>query len=218
MNSNANGPALLAELERSRVLAILRGLPPDAVILGVRALVRGGIRLVEVTADSPEWEESIQRLVDGEATGSEAIRVGAGTILTGDLATRAHRAGATFLVSPIVEAEVSDYAREVRLGYVPGALSPAEIYAAHRAGATCVKVFPADAFGSTYIARLLQPMPFLKLLPTGGVTLESAAGYVTAGAIGVALGGSLVEPGSRLGALQATEARARQLVAAVHAG
>lgn len=212
MSEKARGEALLAELRRSRVLAILRGLPPVVVIPAVRALARGGIQLFEVTTDSPGWEDSIKRLVGAEASDGGRAQVGTGTVLTIEQAERAHQAGATFLVSPVLVAEISEYARRADLGYIPGALTPAEIYAADAGGATCVKVFPADAFGPTYLQRLLQPMPRLKLLPTGGVTVESAAAYLKAGALGVGLGGGLVD---RATSLQATEERARRLMAAV---
>jgi 2-dehydro-3-deoxyphosphogluconate aldolase / (4S)-4-hydroxy-2-oxoglutarate aldolase len=87
----------------------------------------------------------------------------------------------------VASAAVAEFARTASLGYIPGAMTPAEIYAAHSMSAICLRVFPADALGPRYIARVLQPMAVLKLLPTGGITIDAATDYLRAGAIGRSL-------------------------------
>lgn len=196
VSSSDRASAFLQEMARSRALAILRGLSPDLVVRAVRALFAGGMRLFEVTTDSPGWEESLARLVGEEADKNGSYQVGVGTVLGLRQAKAAEQHGATFLVSPVLSPEVSEFAQEAALGYIPGAMTPGEIYQAHSLGATCIKVFPADTLGPSYISRVLQPMAFLKLLPTGGVSVESAPAYVRAGAIGVALGSGLVDSSS----------------------
>lgn len=174
------------------MVAIVRGLDTSVAVRAAQALRAGGITLIEVTTDSPGWQEAVAELAS-PAAANGASRIGTGTVTSVRQAELALEAGASFLVSPILVEAVADFAREAGVAYVPGALTPTEIQRAHAAGAACVKVFPADTLGPSYVRRLLQPMPELRLLPTGGVTIEAAPAYIAAGAIGVAMGSGLID-------------------------
>lgn len=161
-------------------------------MLAAQALRAGGIALIEVTTDSPGWSEAVSAIASN-AGPDDWFRIGTGTVMTVQQAEQALNAGASFLVSPIFATDVADFARDARIAYVPGALTPTEIQRAQAFGAACIKVFPADTLGPDYIRRLLQPMPELGLVPTGGVTVETAPKYLEAGAVAVAMGSSLVD-------------------------
>ena len=176
------------------MIAILRGLEPRLALRAAQALRAGGITVIEVTTDSPGWPEAVSAIAS-TAGPDRWFRIGTGTVMSVQQAEQAFNAGATFLVSPIFATDVADFAREARIAHLPGALTPTEIQRAQASGATCIKVFPADTLGPDYIRRLLQPMPELRLVPTGGVTVEMAPRYLEAGAVGVALGSSLVDVG-----------------------
>ena len=189
--SIADPDVFLSELRRSRVIAILRGLDSRTAMRAVDALRSAGLSLVEITTDSPGWQDSVAQVARAGDDGR--FEVGAGTVMTVRQAEEARRAGATFLVSPTLVEEVAELARQKGIAYVPGAFTPTEIHRAQAAGAACVKVFPADTLGAAYIRRLLQPLPMLRLVPTGGVSLDTAPGYLEAGAIAVAMGGGLID-------------------------
>jgi len=163
-----------------RLIAIVRLSTPDNVARVCQELVDAGLPGVEVTLNTPGALEAIAAL--GGA-------VGAGTVRTAAQARDAQNAGAAFLVTPTVAPEV------IRAASVPvicGALTPTEIDLASASGAAYVKVFPASAMGPGYVKEVLAPMPELKLIPTGGVTLAHVAAYAAAGAVGVGVGSSLV--------------------------
>jgi 2-dehydro-3-deoxyphosphogluconate aldolase/(4S)-4-hydroxy-2-oxoglutarate aldolase len=202
----------LEELRRSRVIAILRGLDQSLAVPTADALHAGGVNLIEITTDSPGWRDALGQLV-ASAGRKDGAQIGTGTILTLEQAKQAVDAGAAFLVSPVFAADIADFARQRGVPYVPGALTPTEIHRAQLAGAACVKVFPAGTFGPDYIKRLLQPMSELRLVPTGGVTIETARRYLEAGAIGIAIGSDLLDTaGQRVGDLASTRARAERLL------
>lgn len=160
----------------------------DAVQIG-RALVAGGIRALEFTLTNPDAAKAIRKV---KAELGEDALVGAGTVLEAAEAGACIDAGAEFLVTPAFLPDVVEAARKGGLPVVCGAFTPTEILAAWRAGASLVKVFPAGGLGPGYVKDVLAPLPFLKLVPTGGVNLDNCAAFLDAGAYTVAIGSNLV--------------------------
>ncbi|MDQ6713927.1 MAG: bifunctional 4-hydroxy-2-oxoglutarate aldolase/2-dehydro-3-deoxy-phosphogluconate aldolase [Candidatus Dormibacteraeota bacterium] len=174
------------EIRAGRVIAIGRRLERRAIVPIAEALVAGGVRAFEVTLDSPDAIATIRELAHRYSGG--ALLVGAGTVLDVAGATTAVQAGARFLVSPHIDVELVRWAVAQNIPVFSGAFTPSEILAAWRAGASAVKVFPASAMGPSYIRELQGPLAAVPLIPTGGVTLENAAAFIAAGAVGVGVG------------------------------
>ena len=183
---------------------------PDAgrALAVVDALAAGGVTAIELTLTTPGALDLIAAL---RKAGGDALLVGAGSVLDADTARRAVEAGATYVVSPVFRAEVVAEAHRQGVPAMPGAYTPTEILTAHEAGADVVKVFPADTLGPAYLKGVLAPMPFLRLMPTGGVTPANVGDWLRAGAVAAGLGSALVD--AKLVAandLAAITARARQ--------
>lgn len=179
----------LQSITSTRLLVLLRGFTPDEILPLARALAAGGVRAIEVTLDSPGSLESIRVL---RQVGGPKLLVGAGTVLDSGAAERALRAGAQLLVTPGLAQDVASVAREERVPVIMGALTPSEVLAAHRAGSTMVKVFPATLFGPEYVRHLRGPLGHVPLLCSGGITAGNAGGYLAAGATAVGVGDFLV--------------------------
>jgi 2-dehydro-3-deoxyphosphogluconate aldolase/(4S)-4-hydroxy-2-oxoglutarate aldolase len=163
-----------------RLIAIVRLSTPDNVVRVCQELVDAGLPGVEVTLNTPGALAAI---------GALGGTVGAGSVRTAVQARDAQNAGAAFLVTPTTKLEVIAAAS---VPVVCGALTPTEIELASASGAAYVKVFPASAMGPGYLKEVLAPMPELKLIPTGGVTLAHVSEYAAAGAVGVGVGSALV--------------------------
>jgi 2-dehydro-3-deoxyphosphogluconate aldolase/(4S)-4-hydroxy-2-oxoglutarate aldolase len=178
-----------AELESSRLIAIMRRLDLDVAQRTVDALVRGGIRVVEVTWDSPAAAETLRSL----RRRSPELLLGAGTVMTLEQAEEAIGCGATFVVSPHTDPDLIRAMSARGVLCVPGAQTATEIVAAVRAGAAIVKVFPARALGPQGLRDLRGPLRNVRLLPTGGIDLKAGAEYIAAGAWGLGIGSVLTE-------------------------
>lgn len=179
----------------------------------VQALAAGGVRAVELTMTTPDALAVVEELA--RWMGDEML-VGAGSVLDADAARRAVDAGAEYVVSPVFRRAVVDEAHRLGVPAMPGAFTPTEILTAHDAGADLVKVFPADSLGPAFVRGVLAPMPFLGLMPTGGVTPDNAGGWLRAGALAVGLGSALVDPTLVVaGDLAALTERARRVTAQV---
>lgn len=177
------------ELEEIGLVAIVRtGLEMPLRPVG-EALAEGGLRAVEITLNTPGALGKIAAL-RRELGGT--LRVGAGTILEPADARRAIEAGAEFIITPTVQTDTVALCREQGVPIACGAMTPTEALAVHRAGADFVKLFPAETLGVRHIRALLAPLPFLKIIPTGGVSQENLAEFIQAGCVGVALGSNLV--------------------------
>lgn len=193
------------------MIAIARRLDPDGLARIADGLLAGGIRAFEVTLDSAGAVEAIAELTDRFA-GSGLI-VGAGTVLDPDAAHAAVAAGARFIVSPHTDPAIVAAARDRGVPAFPGALTPTEVVSAWRAGASAVKVFPVSAVGPSFVRELRGPLRDVPLIPTGGVTLETAPALIAAGAVAVGVGGWLIGDGDPDG----IAARGAALVRAVAA-
>jgi len=159
----------------------------------VDALIEGGIRAVEVTMTTKGALDALA--LCSAALGDSAV-LGAGTVLDTETARQAVSAGARFVVGPTLCPGVVRLCHRYDVVSIPGAYTPNEIVAAWEAGADFVKLFPAGSLGPGYLRELRGPLPHVRLLPTGGVTLDNAAAFLAAGAVAVGVGGALVERGA----------------------
>ncbi|HEU0008438.1 MAG TPA: bifunctional 4-hydroxy-2-oxoglutarate aldolase/2-dehydro-3-deoxy-phosphogluconate aldolase [Verrucomicrobiae bacterium] len=183
--------AVLSLLTDPGIIAVVRT-PQAAQVLPIaEALLAGGVVAVEVTLTVPGALDAI-RQVSG-TLGSRAL-VGAGTVLDAKSCRAAIEAGAEFIVSPITRIEIVAAAHAADRPVMLGAYTPTEAQAAHEAGADFIKLFPADKLGPAYVRALRAPLPHLKIVPTGGVDLNSAAEFLRAGCVALGLGGSLLTP------------------------
>ena len=194
-----------------RASAILRTPIEEAAGPAMDAAVRGGFRIVEFTLNTPGALDRI-----GEFARRPDLVVGAGTVLTPDEAKDAVRAGARFLVSPVVDEAVIDAALSLDVAMLPGCHTPTELLRAHRAGAPVQKLFPAPGSGPDYVRACLGPLPFLRIVPTSGVTEENARAWLAAGCFAVGFVGSLFDAALLAGGrFDAIEERARRCLTAV---
>lgn len=204
--------ALLA----SGVIAVVR--LPDATNLrgATAALAAAGVGAVEITLTTPGALEAIAGLAsDPELKG---CLIGAGTVLDVKAARDVIARGAGFVVSPAFDRFVVRYCRDHHVPCMPGAFTPTELLEAWRAGATAVKLFPASTVGPRYMQEVLAPLPFLRVVPSGGVSLENAGEWIRAGAAAVSVGSALVNAALvRDAAWPELTRRARTLVDAVAA-
>ncbi|MEM0961705.1 MAG: bifunctional 4-hydroxy-2-oxoglutarate aldolase/2-dehydro-3-deoxy-phosphogluconate aldolase [Bacteroidota bacterium] len=202
-------------IERDRAVAVVRTDDPGALVEIAQALRVGGIMCFEVTMTVPGAIDGI-RAVTQEMRGS--VLVGAGSVTDAETARAAIDAGARYVVSPVFKREVVAAAHEADAAVMPGCFTPTEILAAHEAGADMVKVFPAGALGPGFIKSVLAPLPQLRLMPTGGVSLDNATEWLRAGAVAVGAGSALVERDAvASGDWTRLTANARRLRAAVDA-
>jgi 2-dehydro-3-deoxyphosphogluconate aldolase/(4S)-4-hydroxy-2-oxoglutarate aldolase len=197
-------PATFLELLRTeRLLPIIRAADPDRVPDVAGTLVGLGFRLFEVSLTTPEAPQLISHL---GAAFPEA-HVGAGTVLEPEQVETVAHAGARFVVSPAVTDAVTT-AGALGLPSLIGALTPSEVVAAVRGGATAVKLFPAELGGPAYLSALRAPLPHVPLVPVGGVTVETGADYLRRGAIALGLGSPLLGDAAEGGSLAALAERA----------
>lgn len=165
-------------LRDATVIAIFRMGAAEHAVEGVAAAVRGGFEAVEITLTTPEATDALSEV----ATRGDAL-IGAGTVTAAEQVKEAYDSGAEFVVTPVVVPEVADAAHDLGLPVAMGASTPSEIFAARRAGADWVKVFPAENLGGpSYVENVLGPLEGTPLLVTGGLTAENYLGYLDAGA------------------------------------
>lgn len=197
------------------VFAVIRLDDLSAALPLAQALAAGGVRGVEFTLTNRDALGVVARV---RSEVGEGAAVGLGTVTDAATAGEAIAAGAQFLVTPALDAEVARVAAAAGVPVMMGALSPTEVLAAWRAGAELVKVFPARLGGPAFFKDILGPFPQVRLIPSGGVDLQTAASYIRTGASGVAVGGALVnEDLIRRRAWDDLTALARRFVAAVAA-
>jgi 2-dehydro-3-deoxyphosphogluconate aldolase / (4S)-4-hydroxy-2-oxoglutarate aldolase len=170
------------------VIGILRGFSTEQLAKIVETALRGGLEYLEVTMNSAGAREQIR---EARAIVGERMKIGAGTVLSLRQLDQALAAGANFIVTPTVQREVIERCAAQGVPVYPGAFSPTEVVAAWDLGATMVKIFPAETLGAKYIRALKAPLPQIKLLPTGGVDLETITEFSKAGADGFGVGSPL---------------------------
>lgn len=184
-------PDPTTRLLSSGVLGIIRANDSSKLVDVAKALLAGGVDCLEVTFTVPKAHRVLEQVAD--ALGDQVL-LGAGTVLDPETCRTAILSGAEFIVSPNTNLDVIAMCKRYTKLSLPGAMTPTEVVAAWQAGADFVKVFPCDVLGPAHIKALRGPLPQVRMIPTGGVTLETAAEFIKAGASGLGIGSSLVEP------------------------
>ena len=175
--------------DKMPVVGILRNVPLNVIEAILPYYKKAGFTTLEITMNSENVCEIISRLSEDNPD----MNIGAGTVCTMADLKKALDAGASFIVTPILDTAVVIYCKEHTIPIFPGAYTPLEIYTADKLGATAVKIFPATQLGAGYIQEVLASLSHLKLLPTGGVSVENIASFFKSGAVGVGMGGSLFD-------------------------
>ncbi len=206
-----NREQIIQKIEEIGIVPVVRAASADEAMQAIDAIKEGGINVLEITMTVPGALKVIEAVTD--KYGSEVL-VGAGTVLDPETARSCMLAGAQFIVSPALNLETITICRRYGVPIAPGALTPTEVVTAWQAGADFVKVFPAGSVGgASYIKNLKGPLPQIKLIPTGGVSLKTAADFIKAGAVALGVGTDLVDVKAiREGNSQIVTERARQFV------
>jgi len=188
--AQAGRAEVVRAIEANGVVAVIRLQDPERLRAVVDALAEGGVRALEVTMTVPRAIEMIAQLAPSLP---EGFLLGAGTVLDPETARLAILAGARFVVGPVFRPEVIALCHRYDVAMMPGCFTPTEILAAWEAGADGVKVFPATALGPGFLKDVRGPLPQVKLMPTGGVTLDNAGEWLKAGAVAVGVGTALLD-------------------------
>ena len=206
-----NKQEVLRQIKEVGVVPVVRARSADEAARVVEAIKAGGVSVLEITMTVPRAVELIAEL--SVRYGEEAA-VGAGTVLDPETARACIMAGARFVVSPSLNLQTIELCRRYGVAVMPGALTPTEVVAAWQAGADMVKVFPCNALGgASYLKALKAPLPQVELIPTGGVSLQTAADFIRAGASALGVGSDLVDLKALAeGQAEVITERARQFV------
>lgn len=181
--------SVISKIREHKIVVILRGVQPADVMKIADALYEGGIRLLEITLNSPDALSSIRELTNRMG---DRLWIGAGTVLDAVTANAAIDAGAKFIISPSLDIETIKTTKQRNIISIPGAFTPTEIVTAYKNGADIVKIFPASV-GVNYIKDLRGPLPHIPLMPTGGVNLQNIRAFFDAGAVATGIGSALVD-------------------------
>lgn len=187
----SNKVEVIEKINEIGVLPVIRANSEQEARQIIEAVRLGGITTIEVTMTVPNAVELIKNLANDYG---DEILIGAGTVLDAQTAAQCIEAGAKFIISPALNLDTIKFCNEQEIVVIPGALTPTEILTAWNAGADFVKVFPASAMGgASYLKAIKAPLPHIKLIPTGGVSLATAAEFIKSGAEAVGVGGELVD-------------------------
>jgi 2-dehydro-3-deoxyphosphogluconate aldolase/(4S)-4-hydroxy-2-oxoglutarate aldolase len=210
-----NKSEVLKQIKEVGIIPVVRATTADEAMRAIDAIREGGIAVLEITMTVPGAVDVIEQVT--ARFGNDAL-VGAGTVLDAETAKACIAAGAQFIVSPALNMETIAYCRAQDVAVMPGALTPTEVVQAWNAGADLVKVFPAGAVGgASYLKALKAPLPQIELVPTGGVSLKTAADFIKAGAAALGVGADLVDNKAiREGQAGLITDRAKQFVQIVH--
>jgi 2-dehydro-3-deoxyphosphogluconate aldolase / (4S)-4-hydroxy-2-oxoglutarate aldolase len=186
-----NKSEVLNKIREIGVVPVVRASSADEALRVVDAIREGGVPVLEITMTVPGAVQVIEEIV--KRHGNDVL-VGAGTVLDPETARACILAGAQFVVSPALNLDTIEMCRRYSIGIMPGALTPTEVITAWQAGADVVKVFPCGAMGgASYLKSLKAPFPQVELIPTGGVSLKTAADFIAAGAMALGVGADLVD-------------------------
>jgi len=205
---------VLKSIEEVGVVPVVRASSAEEAMQVIEAICAGGVPVLEITMTVPRAVRVIEQVAD--RYGDEVV-VGAGTVLDAETARACILAGATFVVSPSLNLETIEMCKRYSVVVTPGALTPTEVVTAWQAGADAVKIFPCSAMGGAkYLKSLKAPLPQVEMIPTGGVSLTTAAEFIQAGAFALGVGADLVDTKAiRAGQPEKVTEAARAYVAAV---
>ncbi len=190
MGTDMDREQLVKSLIEAGAVAVIRLSDPKKLIKVAEAIYKGGVSGIEITMTVPN---AIAVIKDANREIGNYMNVGVGSVLNPETAQKAIDAGAKYVVSPIFKKEIVEIAHKNGIPAMPGAFTPTEIQTAYECGADIIKVFPADVVGMAFFKGILAPMPHLKLMPTGGVTLTNAGDWLKAGACAVGVGTALLD-------------------------
>ena len=181
---------ILESILDSGAVAVIRMADARRLLRVVEAVREGGVTAIEVTMTTPDALGVIEAVA--REMGDD-VQIGVGSVLSGEVARQAVEAGARYVVSPVFKPDIIAEAHRLGVPAMPGCFTPTEILTATEAGADVVKVFPADILGMDFFKAVLAPMPHLKMMPTGGVSLTNAGDWIRAGAVAVGVGSALLD-------------------------
>lgn len=179
----------MQRIQSTGVIAIMRASSPDQLIAAADAIMRGGVQVIEVTMTTPGALDVIREAV--RRFGDDVL-FGAGSVLDAETARAAMLAGAGFIVAPTLKPAVIELCSRYSMPVMPGCFTPTEMLTAWELGADMVKLFPAEIGGPVMVKAVLAPLPQLKIVPVGGVDLNTAGDFIRAGAAALGVGSSLV--------------------------
>ena len=205
---------VLKRLEKIGVIPVVRAASAEEAVAVAEAISEGGIPVLEITLTVPG---AVRVIAELSKRFGDQVLVGAGTVLDPEAAAECIRAGAQFVVSPALNLQTIELCRREDIVILPGALTPTEVVTAWNAGADAVKVFPCSAVGGAkYLSALKAPLPHIRLVPTGGVSLATAKDFIAAGGWALGVGADLVNNEAiRSGDRESVISAARNYVQAV---
>ena len=185
-----NREEIVDKITELKAVAVIRMEDPSKLIRVAEAIHNGGVKAIEITMTVPNAIETIA--LASKEIGNKVL-IGVGSILTPEMALKAIDAGAQYVVSPIFKSEIIKTSHDNNIPAMPGTFTPTEAQMAYEAGADIIKLFPADVLGMNFIKGIKAPMPHLKVMPTGGVSLTNAGDWLNAGACAVGVGSALLD-------------------------
>jgi 2-dehydro-3-deoxyphosphogluconate aldolase/(4S)-4-hydroxy-2-oxoglutarate aldolase len=181
--------AIIEQIEKHQLVVVIRTDTPEEAYEAARACIRGGVKLIEITFSVPGADDVIKNL-----SVIENITLGAGTVLNMTDARNALTAGAKFIVSPHIDEKIIKFTKSRGAISIPGAATPTEILKAHNAGGDIIKLFPfVEMGGLNFLKTIRGPLPFVKFMPSGGVTLENFSDYLAANVSGIIVGSAIIK-------------------------
>ncbi len=181
---------IVSKIIELKAVAVIRLQDPSKLIKVAEAIHDGGVKAIEITMTVPDAINTIA--LAAKEIGNKVL-IGVGSILNPEMAQRAIDAGAQYVVSPIFKKEIIEVSHKNEIPALPGTFTPTEVQTAYEAGADIIKLFPADVLGMAFIKGIKAPMPHLKVMPTGGVSLTNAGEWIKAGACAVGVGSALID-------------------------
>ncbi|WP_461198470.1 bifunctional 4-hydroxy-2-oxoglutarate aldolase/2-dehydro-3-deoxy-phosphogluconate aldolase [Enterococcus sp. N249-2] len=185
--------ARLTKLQKSGVIAVVRGASKEEAFKASQAIIEGGITGIELTFTVPEAAAVIAELTETYRDQHDVV-IGAGTVLDAVTARLAIMAGAEYVVSPTFDQATAEMCNLYQVPYLPGCMTISEMKEALKAGADIIKLFPGSAYGPSIVSAFKAPLPQLNIMPTGGVSLANMAEWFDAGVVAVGVGGNLLAP------------------------
>jgi len=185
---------VIEKINKQKIVAVIRSVKDKDIDSIASALLAGGVSILEITAESPNFISSIKRVKE---VFGDKITVGAGTVLDPETANFAIKAGAQFIFSPTVNLETIKMTKRYGVVSIPGAMTPTEVINAYEQGADIVKIFPANVLGPAYLKDIHGPLPHIPLMPTGGINSSNIQEYFLNGAVAVGIGGTLVNANTK---------------------